>query len=379
MITVSQHQLLRYTLGRQGLIERQSSTALHDFGVLHCTDSTTPYLSLLARIEDFKWEYLADALYEERSFARLRCMRGTIHLVPSAQTQTIHACYDLREDDPFPPFEEYGISRDEARETRAHIQEALQQHGAQSSVSIKKVLDPSIIKEHKNRYGGKTTNIALVLQWMWNLGLLESGGGVSDWRSKDQHYRLAAVPPPNLSDAARRAADIELARWYFDLYAPAAFEDWTWWTGFTAARARSAFEALKPELVEVQAEGFGNAMWLPAAHADDLAETPDLPPEMIRLLPYEDALIKAYKTTRRRFYDAPGLAEDVAFTRAGEAEPTLWVDGRIVGLWEWVKKANEPMTVMPFAQMTKALRKRIKPEAERIQRFIEASHLLWSS
>jgi hypothetical protein len=376
---VTRNQLLRYTLDRQGLIDRKPLVAITALGVLHGTDHTTPYLSLLARLEGFRWEHLADQIYDEGFFSRLRCMRGTVHLVPADIVEWVKCIYVMREDEPFAQFEEYKIPREAVMEMRFFITEVLQTHGAQSASSIKKYLNPDLVSQtYRNKYG-QITAIGPVMRWMWQLGLLESGVGVHHWRSKDDDYRLAQDPPPDCDDAAKHQATVELARHYFATYAPASFEDWAWWCGLKKTPARAAFDALQGELEEVQVEGMAETLWLPSDQRDALDQTPDEIPRMVRLLPYEDALIKAYKETRYRFYDDDGLAEGVAITQGGEALPTMWLDGRIMGVWSWVKKANEPMTVDPFQQITRETRKRFKPEVERVQVFIEASHVLWST
>jgi hypothetical protein len=241
------------------------------------------------------------------------------------------------------------------------------------------LIDPDLVKTYQNNYGGTTTTIGPVLRWLWSLGLLASGTGVKDWRRKDNTFRLAENPPADCDDTTRAQADLELCRWYFDLYAPAAFEDWAWWSGLNMPRNRVAFDALSAELVQVKVTGITEALWMPPAQIEALAASEDAPPQMVRLLPYEDALIKAYKNTRYRFYDADGLAEDIAITKGGEAVPTMWLNGRIVGIWQWARKADEPMSIEPFNQPTKVFRKSFKPEVDRIRSFIEASHVLWSS
>lgn len=214
------------------------------------------------------------------------------------------------------------------------------------------------------------------MRWLWSLGLIESGIGVKDWRHKDHHFRIAQHAP---APCDRAQADQALARWYFALYAPVAYEDWAWWSGLNAERSRAAFAAIEGELVEVSVKGFPEKLWVFYKDANILQSTDDQPPEMARLLPYEDALLKAYKVTRYRFYDPEGIAEDVAFTKYGEAHPTMWYQGRIIGLWSWKPRAKEPMTVEPFHQMTRDLRKQLKPEVERVSTFIEASPVLWNS
>ena len=379
MTTVSLDQLLRYSLGRQGLLERHPAQRIPEYGPLHGTDHTTPYLSLLARIEDFDWAAFATQMYDHQAYIRLRSMRTTIHLIPEAQARTVECVYNVRETDNYAELESYGIPFEEAVEIRFFIMDLLNEHESVSTLTLKKLIDPDIVKTYQNSYGSTSTTIGPILRWLWSLGLLTSGTGVRDWRKKDNTFRLADRPPADCDDDARAEADIDLCRWYFDLYAPAAFGDWAWWTGFGMERSRAAFDALSAELEPVKVTSIAEELWMPTDQIEALANTKDAPPEMVRLLPYEDALLKAYKATRYRFYDAEGLAEDIAFTRGGEAVPTMWLDGRIVGIWEWARKANEPVSIQPFNQPTKVFRKRFKPEVDRVRSFIEASHVLWSS
>lgn len=373
MIKLSQNQLRRYILGKQGLLERQPLEAMNTFGPLHATDHTTPYLSLLARVDPFVWENLADKRYDEHAFIKLRCMRGTLHLLPESLGNTVQCVYQLTEKEPFHEFAEYDIPEKAAMAARFAILETLEKEGPQSTASIKKYLSANLQKKYKNKYGSETTIIGPVMRWLWSLGLIESGVGVTDWRQKEAAFRIAvsAVEPCDRSEA-----DKALAQTYFELYAPATYEDWAWWCGLNAERCKTAFNSLK--LVEVNVNGLP-PMWGVETQADALLQTPDTPPDMVRLLPYEDALIKAYKPTRSRFYDDADIAEDSAFSNFGEAVPTIWIDGQIMGVWTWIQKPNEPMTVEPFFQMTKALRKRLNPEIERVQHFIQASHVIWSS
>jgi hypothetical protein len=343
------------------------------FGPLHATETTTPYLSLLARIENFRWQDFAHARYEERQFYKLRCIRGTLHVVPAAQADTISCLY--RPAERYAEFDEYNIPQSYADDLRFQMMEVLDTHGAQSVSSIKKYLPEKYLQKFQSGQE-ETTAIAIVLRWLASLGLVEIGTHVSDWRRKDNDYRIAETLP----QSCEGISDADLARIYFELYAPAAYEDWTWWSGFSASRNQAAFDAIREMLVEVHVEGMSQTLYIPQAQLEDLQNMPDEKPEMVRLLPYEDALIKAYKATRYRFYDDDGVAGESVFTKHGEAQPTLWLDGQIMGVWSWTHKPDEPMTVEPFVlQMTRALRKRLKPEVEHVQQFIEASHLIWSS
>jgi hypothetical protein len=377
VIAITLNQLRRYTLEQQGLLERKPSNDLFQFGPLHYTDHTTPYLSLLGRLQGFQWEALMGAI-QRSEFTLLRSMRGTLHLIDPAHTAAIQCLYMQREGEKVLEFNNYNIQMEDAIALREEILRLMTLHGPQSPVTIKKIIDPKwVVKHTYMSTQNEITNLAPVMRWMWQLGLLEMGAKVHQWRTKDNTYSLVENPPQPCLDS--RPALAEVARWYFDLYGPAAYEDWAWWTGLKMEPNKTAFAAVQANLVEVQAQGIAETLWIPADQAEALAQTPDEAPPMARLLPYEDALIKAYKATRWRFYDDEGLAEDIAITGGGEAVPTLWLNGQIVGIWEWSKKANEPMTIQPFIQMTKSIRKQLMPEVEQVQRFIQASHVLWTT
>lgn len=367
MITLD--QVRRYTLIRQGLVERKTGDVTQ-FGPLHLTDHTTPYLSLLARLDPF------DPAAVPAAFTRLRVMRGTLHLMPETIASEAACIYSVREGEPFPELVQLGISQEDVLELRFYITEALRLNGPQSTVTIKKFLEPHLLNQTAKGWQDSDVNlIGPVMRWMWALGLLESVKSGKTWRSKDTTFNLVDSP---LGDCDRETALINLARRYVGWYGPVAYEDWRWWTGRPAGESKAAFEAIKDELAEVRVQGINETLWMLKVDLPELEATPDEPLEMARLLPYEDALIKGYKATRSRFYDEDGLAEHIAFTSGGEAVPTLWLDGRIVGVWSWIRKANEPMVLEPFVQITRDIRRRIKPEIGRVQRFIEASHVIWA-
>lgn len=35
-------------------------------------------------------------------------------------------------------------------------------------------------------------------------------------------------------------------------------------------------------------------------------------------------------------------------TKGGEARPTVWVDGQVVGTWKWINKPNSDIAVQLF-------------------------------
>jgi hypothetical protein len=117
-------------------------------------------------------------------------------------------------------------------------------------------------------------------------------------------------------------AQASLARRWLARFGPAAETDLRWWTGWTLRDTRAALAAAGTAVVDV--EGIGPAFAL----ADDLQATPD-PGPWVALLPALDPTTMGWKA--RDWYLGPHRA--ALFDTAGNAGPTIWCDGRIVGGW----------------------------------------------
>jgi hypothetical protein len=97
-------QLQHFQMTQHGLAQRVSAYEPSAHLPLHATLSTTPYLSLLARVQDFGADAGKDAaqwrtvLHAPASptFALRRCMRGTLHLVPRTLLPEIMSVYGAK-------------------------------------------------------------------------------------------------------------------------------------------------------------------------------------------------------------------------------------------------------------------------------------------
>ena len=124
---------------------------------------------------------------------------------------------------------------------------------------------------------------------------------------------------PALEPAPARA---ELARRYLAGFGPATTADIKWWTGWTVAQTKAALAAVGA--AEVILEGEVPGWVLP----DDL-EPVRAPASWVAFLPSLDPTTMGWQQ-RGWYLGAHGPA---LFDRTGNAGPTVWVDGRIVGGW----------------------------------------------
>ena len=76
----------RYLAHKQHLLPQSRSDDVvqitRDVVALHATSATTTYFSLWACVRGFQRSDLEDALFDQRTLARLLLMRVTMHVVP---------------------------------------------------------------------------------------------------------------------------------------------------------------------------------------------------------------------------------------------------------------------------------------------------------
>jgi len=257
----------------------------------------------------------------------------------------------------------------------------LQKKGPMTSQTMKKFLPQdlfSITESEESDMIGSKCDIGRALRWAESLGEVEYGHvGSPSWRKSDKNFSIPSVIYAKQENHGE--ADILLAQWYFDQYSPSTLKDFTWWCGWPVSRASRAFKCVQHQLVKADIQGYvpssaNTTFYLSKQFQKDLEEIDDKEPiVMARFLPYEDALLKAYKLTRNRFYS---LEANLVESNGGEAKPTVWLNGTVIGRWTWKNTKNKEMTVY-LDDLDEKIVEQLKPEAEIVKQFIEASNIVW--
>src|SRR5215472_1859507 len=81
---------LRHHLACPGAASGEIQVA-GDLVGLHATDPATVFLAAAARLPEASVEAMERALYEERSLAKILCMRRTMFVVPAGLVPVVHA------------------------------------------------------------------------------------------------------------------------------------------------------------------------------------------------------------------------------------------------------------------------------------------------
>ncbi|BBZ44397.1 winged helix DNA-binding domain-containing protein [Mycobacterium parmense] len=300
---------------------------------LHATDPATPYLSLWARSPGFVTTDLDAELYEKRSALRHLGMRRTLWVVnagdlarvqSAASDRVAHTEHRRLVGD----VERSGVAADGAQWVRRACAAGLRhlkEHGPATSTELRAALpelagtyDPAPGKP----WGGKVPLAPRVLTLLSARGEIVRGPNDGAWTTSRPRWAatpawLGRVGEPALADDAQA----ELTRRWLRAFGPAGAADLKWWFGTTLTAARRALA--HAGAVEVDLHG-GPGFVL----ANDTEPEPD-PPPWCALLPGLDPTTMGW--FERDWY--LGAHRGQVFDRTGNAGPTAWWNGRVVGGW----------------------------------------------
>jgi len=333
---------------------------------LHATDPATVFLA--ARARGVEGAELEGALYEERSVLRMIGMRRTLFVLPldlaavvqAACTESILAASRRRY---AKLIEGGGIASDGEAwldEVGAETLRALEARGEAFAAELS--ADVPLLREKIHLGQGKTWASSTGMT-SWVLFLLAVEGRVvrgpprgawtsSQWCWAPAEAWLEELLPRLEPEAAR----VQLASRWLAAFGPASVTDLKWWTGWTLTQTRAALGAT--DAVEVDLDGAPGFV-LPG----DLEPEPE-PDPWAAFLPSLDPTVMGWK--ERDWY--LGEHATALFDRNGNAGPTVWWNGRVVGGWAGRKDGEVAFRLLedPGADAVRA----IGAEAEQLQSWL---------
>jgi len=313
---------------RAGVVE-----VARDLVGLHATDPATVYLAARARTLDPGVAGVEQALYEDRALVRILGMRRTMFVEPVELMGVVQAaCTDAiavqqrrllvdlvgragLADDPPGWIEE--VEKVAVR--------ALEARGGATAAELAKDdprLAQQIVLAEGKPYEGRQSVVSRILLLLAAEGRIVRGRPRGSWVSGQ--YRWSVVDawlPDGVPPWSLREAQAELVRRWLRGFGPATIADLKWWTGLPMGQVRRA--VAETGAVEVDLDGTPGLV-LP----DDLDPVP-APEPWVALLPALDPTTMGW--AGRDFYLGPH--RPALFDRNGNAGPTIWLDGHVVGGW----------------------------------------------
>jgi hypothetical protein len=331
---------------------------------LHSTDPATVFLSTWARSLDFRPERLEDALYEERELVRMLGMRRTLWVVPRELAAVVQAACTLtiaaRERKRLEGLvAQSGVTDEPAAWLDRAFATALRAVEARGEAFTADVSADEPVLASKLRLGAGTrweaqpSAASRVLPLLAAEGALVRGRPRTSWTHGQYRWvptrawlgrELGRLDP----DAARAAL---LRRWLAS-FGPATETDIRWWAGWTAREARAALAAVSHAAVDLDgATGY--------VLADDVEPTVR-PAPRAALLPTLDPTTMGWK--ERGWY--LGEHASVLFDSNGNAGPTVWWQGRVVG--GWAQRKDGEIVVRLLEDVGREAERAVEAEAERL-------------
>ena len=307
---------------------------------LHGTDPATVFLSAAARMVTPSVERLEKALYDDRLLVRTLCMRRTMFVLPVTMVPVVQAaCTDAlvagERKRTLGMLEEAGVPgadrhlKELEAATLAAIVEAGEATGAEISKAVPGLRQKFVVGVGTKWEGtiGLTTRVLFLLATEQKIvrGRPRGGWTSSQYRWSPMSSWLPAPATLPTADDAR----VELCRRWLRAFGPAPLTDLKWWSGLNLGQVRKAVAHL--DVVEVDLDGAPGVVL-----SDDVEPTP-APAPWIALLPALDPTTMGWQ--RRDWY--LGDHAKALFDTNGNAGPTVWCDGRVIGGWVQRKATGE--------------------------------------
>lgn len=302
---------------------------------IHATDPASTILAVVQRVLGTTVEDVETALYERRSVVRVVGMRRTLfavgdELAPSVWISSRHTVARPQRRLLERLVGESGIASDPVTwigEAEARLLRLLEGRPGVTSrwlAESDEMLGRRLVYSSVSPNAPGDTSVASRLLTVLSAeGRVVRGRPVGGWTSSQFTWVLPTVwrsdwtPHPDSEESADRTI---VDRW-LRRYAPATTDDLSWWTGWSKARVRGSLDALGAVPVRLEC-GDG---WLHPATVDPAVRSAP----WIAMLPALDSTTMGWR--EREFYlgsYGPRVFDDV-----GNAGPTIWADGRVIGGW----------------------------------------------
>jgi hypothetical protein len=326
---------------------------------LHSSDPVTVYLSAMVRMRQPSVEAVERALYVDRAVVRHHAMRRTLWVASPDVVRLMHAAATRKLVGPehrrtVKLLAENGVADPDAwlADARERVLEALTEHGPMTARALGvqvPALRQEIVMAPGKSYSATVSAHTRVLLSLGFEGLLVRTRPTGTW--VNGAYTYAAMDSwlaGGLGTLTEREAACGLALRWLRAFGPGTTTDLQWWTGWTGATTKAALA--DSGAVQVRLED-GTA-WV--APGDE--EPPEPVGSWVALLPGLDPTTMGWK--ERGWYLPVEAAH--AFDRMGNAGPTIWADGRVVGVWDQRPDgaiATHLFTPLPDAQVAEVARR----------------------
>ena len=341
---------------------------------LHATDPVTVYLSAWARVGGFTRGDMEQTLYADRTLVKHLAMRRTVFAFPRETLRFAQSGASVRVAGTerrrvVQQVEAAGLQRDGDRwlaQASEAVLEVLSDGREATMAELRKdipLLEGSMEFGVGKRWGGRVAVGPLVLTVLSAEGRIVRASNDGEWTAARPRWARTESwvggpldPPPEPEGVAA------LVRQWLRAFGPGTDTDIKWWLGSTLTAVRRALAELG--VVAVDLDGRTGYL-LP----DDLEPTDPVGP-WAALLPALDPTTMGW--IERDWY--LGAYKAQLFDTAGNAGPTVWWSGRIVGGWRQLESGD--VVVQLLEDIGADGRAAVDAEAARLTSWLDGKRVL---
>ena len=340
--------------------------------VLHATDAASVFLQARARMRESSPHTIERELYEGSTLLRHLAMRRTLFLVPIESVPIVHAAASVgvaaRE---IPRHLEMLAKAGFDADPAGHLAEletlalaVIRDEGEIATAELRTrhpKLGEKLLFGRGTAYEREVSVAAEVVFLLALSGRIGRGRPRGTWVSGQfrwspiERWLPGGIPPMDVEEA-----QAELVRRWLRTFGPGTRDDIRWWTGWTVAAVRRALTTIGAVEVDLSDGTVGYVL------SDDL-EPAAVPPHWVALLPALDATIMGWGPADRDWYLGPHRPR--LFDTAGNAGPTIWVDGRVVGGWAQRRDTGAVVPIL-LEDVGAEITAEIEAEAARLEAWI---------
>jgi winged helix DNA-binding protein len=342
---------------------------------LHGTDPVTIYLSAWARIEGMTVADMDRALYGDRSLVKHLSMRRTLFVfpretLPAAQSGASNRVADAERRRLIRHVEKAGLHADgerwlarASRKVLAALSDGREATSSELRAEIP-LLEGAISYGEGKSWGGSLPIGPRVLTTLSAAGRVVRASNNGAWTTSRPRWTSMeswlGAPIDRVPEAEGVAGLVE--RW-LRAFGPGTEADIKWWLGSTLGAVRRALG----DIMAVEVDLGGRTGYV---LRDDI-EPPDPVEPWGAVLPPLDPTTMGW--FERDWYLGPHKAQ--LFDTSGNAGPTLWWDGRIVGGW---RQTDEGEVILQLLEDvgSEALQA-LELEAARLTEWLGGNRVLW--
>ncbi|WP_407287070.1 winged helix DNA-binding domain-containing protein [Streptomyces sp. BP-8] len=338
---------------------------------LHATDPATVFLAVAARLHTPTAAAIGRSLYDAPAggpaLERIRCMRGTMfvvpgHLAPAVRSATVRDSHRHRTDAMAKLREALGWDEHRYATAERAVLDTLAARGATTAAQLTAEIPD--LREQFATFPGKSYESRQragtpVLGVLAAEGRIRRARPTGSWTSAQFRWTLARPP----ADVPAAGARTTLARHYLKAFGPVTVDDLKWWTGWNLTDTRKALTATGAQAAELDQ---GTGYLLP----EDLEPAPATAEPAAALLPGLDPTAMGWRN--RDWYLDPDHTKAL-FDRNGNIGPTVWWHGRIIGAW--AQRPDATIRYRLLADPGRAARTAVDREIARLTAFLDGTRV----